>query len=482
MPHMLIAATARGIIKPLRSHVCDASTRAYSLLDLRNRARAVAELVALYSDLLQQRQVEIRDRRFLRQHQVLAAELHFAVPTTNQDVRHRIVVVLVTVAHVRPEHEDRVVEQCSLPVRRRCHLGEKLRELLHVPGLDFRQLVEPLQIVRVVRHGVKRIRDSDVVVGAVRALRGHDVGNDAGEVGLVRECDQVEHQLHLLAEVFLFPDGSIGNLERRHILCRRHLRAPLDLANAFEIAVQHGAVAASEPALQLLGVVQDQIEDAVGLVADRCALLRRVAFPEQLQKDLARIGFHRQRRIRVAERQRRIDAVIARRRLNDRFRRHFQRRQRRVLADDLRDHLIESHGHVCPGTAAGVRTSATEPRRRREAVNRAGGGRVLEIAERRHVLLVRLERGKNRAEFEIGAGAAGRPLVHGGAMGGVVHDRAVGHVEEAHSQLRRRGGLSKSRSGRHHGVEKRQPQSHSGALQHRSPRKMFLRDEHETFS
>ena len=208
-----------------------------------------------------------------------------------------------------------------------------------------------------------------------------------------------------------------------------------------------------------------------------CALLRRVAFPEQLQEDLARIGFHRERRIRVAERQSRINAVIARRRLNDRFRRHFQRGQRSVLADDLRDHLIESHGHVCLGTA-GVRTSAAEPRRRSEAVNRAGGGRVLEISERRNVLLVRLEGGKNRAEFEIGAGAAGRPFVHGGAMRGVVHDRAVGHVEEARSQLGHRGGLSKSCARRHHGVEKRQPQSHSGALQYRSPRNMFLRDEH----
>src|SRR5213079_1914789 len=111
----------------------------------------------------------------------------------------------------------------------------------------------------------------------------------------------------------------------------------------------------------------------------------------------------------------RVDAVIASRRLNDRFRGDFERGQRSVLADGLRDHLIESYGHVCLGTA-GVRTTAAEPCRRSEAVNRASGGRVLEIPERRNVLLVRLEGGENRAELEIGAGTAGRPFVHGRAM------------------------------------------------------------------
>src|SRR5206468_8823888 len=88
-------------------------------LNLRNRPSAVAELVALDTDLLQQRQVEIRNRRFLWQHEVLAAEFHFAVPAANQDVRLRIVVVQVTIAHVRAEQKNGVVEQCSLPVRRR---------------------------------------------------------------------------------------------------------------------------------------------------------------------------------------------------------------------------------------------------------------------------------------------------------------------------------------------------------------------------
>src|SRR5438067_724326 len=68
------------------------------LLDRRNHARAVAELIALHSRLLEQRQMEIRDRRAFRQHDMLTSELHLAVAAANHDVRLRIVVMQVAVA------------------------------------------------------------------------------------------------------------------------------------------------------------------------------------------------------------------------------------------------------------------------------------------------------------------------------------------------------------------------------------------------
>ena len=78
-----------------------------------------------------------------------------------------------------------------------------------MPGLDLDQLVDPLQIVGVVRDGMEGIRNTDVVVGPVGAFRDHDVGSHARQVGLIRERDQVEHQLHLLGEVVQFADRSI---------------------------------------------------------------------------------------------------------------------------------------------------------------------------------------------------------------------------------------------------------------------------------
>ena len=96
-----------------------------------------------------------------------------------------------------------------------------------------------------------------------------------------------------------------------------------------------------------------------------------------------------------------------------------------AIRDLIRDHLIQSRGHVCP-RAARVRARSAEPCRRSERMNRARSGGVFQIPERAHVFLVRLEWGENRAEFEIRAGAAGGPFVHRGAVRGVAHDRAVG--------------------------------------------------------
>jgi len=83
----------------------------------RNDAGAVAELVALNPGLLQYRQVEIRDGRALRQDDVLANELDFSIAATYEDIRFRIVVMQIAVAHVRPVHEHRVVEQTSRSIR-----------------------------------------------------------------------------------------------------------------------------------------------------------------------------------------------------------------------------------------------------------------------------------------------------------------------------------------------------------------------------
>src|SRR5204862_2710433 len=105
--------------------------------------------------------------------------------------------------------------------------------------------------------------------------RDHDVGRDTSQIGLIGENKQVEHQLHLLVEVVQFADRSLGNLKGRKILGAGLLGPPLDLANAFEIPIEHGAVLASQFTLKLLGAVEDQIQNAVGLPADRCSFLGR---------------------------------------------------------------------------------------------------------------------------------------------------------------------------------------------------------------
>src|SRR5215831_14684873 len=109
------------------------------------------------------------------------------------------------------------------------------------------------------------VRNADVVVGPVGSLRDHDVGGDPSDIGLKCERQQIEHQLHLGGEVFQFTYRSIGDLQTAQVLRCGLLGAPLDLANAFQISVQSDSVARSEFALQLLGAVEHQVENAVRL-------------------------------------------------------------------------------------------------------------------------------------------------------------------------------------------------------------------------
>jgi hypothetical protein len=250
-------------------------------------------------------------------------------------------------------------------------------------------------------------------------------------------------------------------------MLERFLSSPLDLADGLQVTVEYGAVVVSELPLKVLRSVSDEIEDAVGLIPDERAFFRVVAFTEQLQENLSWIVFHRQRRLCIAEGQRCIGTAAARSALNDGLGSEFQRRQRCLLADHLRDHLIESRSHMRSRTAASIGPRGAEPRRRVVGVNRAGAGRILQIAERSHVLLVGLQRGEDRAEFEIGARTARRPFIHGRSVRGVVHDRAVRNIEKAGAHLRRCGGLTKRRCRGQHRIQKRQSQTHSGALQNR---------------
>ena len=70
----------------------------------------------------------------------------------------RVMGVQVAVAHVGSIHEDGVVEQRALAVRRSCHFGEELRDFFHMPGFDFHQLFDFHRIVGMERKRMEGIR------------------------------------------------------------------------------------------------------------------------------------------------------------------------------------------------------------------------------------------------------------------------------------------------------------------------------------
>src|SRR5262249_3499567 len=98
--------------------------------------------------------------------------------------------------------------------------------------------------------------------------------------------------------------------------------------------------------------------------------------------------------------------------------------------------------------------------------------------ERSHVALVLLERREDRAQLEIGAGAARGPVVHLLAERRVPQDRAVRDIEEPGAQLRRGRSVRQCRGGRDHRVEQRQAERDAGALENRAARQVLLRDVH----
>src|SRR5262249_2288666 len=136
--------------------------------------------------------MQVGQRRALGHRNKLPALLHLAVAATDNDVRNWIVVVLVAIAHIRSIKEDRMVKDRAVAIWYFCQLLQERSEAVHMPRLNLHQLVNSLEIVGMVRNGMERIRNTDVIVGLVRALGDHDVGNNARQVRLVSENGQIK--------------------------------------------------------------------------------------------------------------------------------------------------------------------------------------------------------------------------------------------------------------------------------------------------
>jgi hypothetical protein len=84
----------------------------------------------------------------------------------------------------------------------------------------------------VVRNGVERLWNANVVVGLIRAFGNHDKSGDPGNVGLIGNRKQVEKKVNLFVEVVLFPHGAFRNLHTRDVNVRDETCASFDLAHA----------------------------------------------------------------------------------------------------------------------------------------------------------------------------------------------------------------------------------------------------------
>ena len=151
----------------------------------------------------------------------------------------------------------------------------------------------------------------------------------------------------------------------------------------------------------------------------------------------------------------------------------FERWQRCVLADVLRQHLVHRHAGV-HGTFFRVR--AAQKYGGGSGVIRSGigadaaGRRMRQIAHHTNTVAQFFERLEAFRKLERGAFLRGGPFVH---------RCAVRDVDTAEPGLRDRGGLGQRRLRGNHRIQQGQRERYPHTAQKRSPGQMFFGNEHD---
>src|SRR5882757_2460546 len=128
------------------TRACFASAGTKHALDIGDLAGAVPEALHLQTRLVQQREVQIGNRRAFGQLD-LPSPLERAGAAADQDVRQRIIAVQVAVGHVGAVEQHGVIQQRAFAVGGGGELRHELREPLHVIALDLDQLFKPIGII-----------------------------------------------------------------------------------------------------------------------------------------------------------------------------------------------------------------------------------------------------------------------------------------------------------------------------------------------
>ena len=321
-----------------------------------------------------------------------------------------------------------------------------------------------------------RIGHADLGVRPPADLPRHHVGADPGQVGLVREQQQVAHQPGVLA----VGGGNAGRLidlgQLSAALLLGLLNPALDVADGFQILVHADLVAGAESALQRADLVGHRVENAA-VLADAVEPRRRVgraAVAEQALEDRPRVVLAEQRGGLVPPR----DGVgvgaaepdVARPRHVAAVERELERTELRVPGRLPRDELVDGHA------GAQVRLGA----RGRHSGQETGGGagvdagvarHPVQARQHRHLVAVGLDAAEQPGRLESPTVGLGRP---------VLHRHPVRHVEHAEPADGSGGAVADGRERRNHAVEQRKGQAGADAPQHGAARNSFPGDDHES--
>ena len=168
-------------------------------------------------------------------------------------------------------------------------LFEEPGVFLHVEQVDLGDLFEPVGLALVVREEVVAFGDADLGEGPVAAVVGHDQGGHPGRVGLERQDHHVAHQAEVVAvragDAARGGDAGVGHLRRS---TPRPLDPGLDLADAGQVLVELVLVAGRELALEVAGVVEDEVEDRLLLFEPSGVVLPSARRPARRRRGVRR--------------------------------------------------------------------------------------------------------------------------------------------------------------------------------------------------
>ncbi len=121
-------------------------------------------------------------------------------------------------------------------------LPTKRAKAWRVIALDLRQPRLLGLIVAVMRQRVERIRHADMVVGLVAHFGRDHEALDAGQIALVGQRHEVEHQVQVFVEILGRCARHLRQLQFGDIALLCIAGAPLDLVHALQIVAQRRAI------------------------------------------------------------------------------------------------------------------------------------------------------------------------------------------------------------------------------------------------